>query len=215
MVRFAPLLVLLLALGCSGTRSLTPEEEEAFDRADRRGRVEVRVGEEEDGRPIAASSFTALRFALREVDVDQRVPIRVSRPMSPPVPNGIQTYELAEGWYRLRVSAPGYRRRWTPRFRVLAGKTVEAAVYLRPANLLVLSVVDETGAPVEGSVLLRGDRIEASLELLEGRGEMLVEETMLMLVADPEHLPGVRPGRLRVRLNPETRTEVTFRVRRE
>jgi hypothetical protein len=199
----------------AGLENRTEEEERARASRDRLGVAAIRAVDAGTGEPVTDQQYYGCRFALKREDVDRRLHTEVDWMDQPPVPDGVRRHDLAEGWWRLRLEADGYRNTWTPRFRVERGKTTEFTVRMLRANRLLATVLEPDGSPcADGTLIIRErDRLGAR-PVKDGVVDALVHDDEVTIAIDPRFMEGYRAWSRKVEMSYGTTTRVTVRLRK-
>jgi hypothetical protein len=198
-----------------GFVNLTPEEDKAlFDRS-ALGHLDLEVRDAETGAPVRDWSYHRVRFALDEATVDAHIHIQVDSFEREETPTGRNRVPLGAGWYRLGLAANGYRRTWTPRFRIEKEKDTSIAMTMLKANRLRVHVLDEHGdALAEGTVLLVGETLRSALLIKDGVGERLVDIDEVRIEVGRVFMEDYARQSVPVTLERGKLNEVTIRLKR-
>jgi len=209
----ASFLLALIACGCHPIENYTDAEKAALADRSRSGRVRIALRDAVTGRPIAECGYGAFKFSTDPDAVDRRLPIMVHGRKRPPSPDGNHEFELAPGWYRLRLSSERYRFTWTPTFEVVDGRTTSLDVACTESNRIRVTVIEGDGCPCPaGTLLLLGPGIKATLIIRDGLGEALFDEDDLRIRVDPGFMPGYRSQAVDVLLEQGKVNEIVLQV---
>lgn len=169
--------------------------------------LEARVRDARTGAPISRCSVVGRRTAGRIEEV---------MPSGDHVAaDGVHRFEVPPMVGRVRLSADGYGETWTDEVRLAAGETTAVEVPLVPLSRLVVEVVERDGTRVRsGTLRLYGRDLDATLIVRDGVADGPVDADEVLVVVDPEFMPGFAPREQRVALRPGERTDARLVVER-
>jgi hypothetical protein len=193
----------------------TDTEKAAWRSEENRGTLVLTVKDVDTGAPVTDCDYHAAKFAFEKRLVAAHPSNQISKPPAPEVEDGRFRWDLAAGWHQLRVDAKGYRNKWTPVFRIEAGRETTLDLTMRLANRLRVVVLDEHGKPLkEGGVHLVGKGFRAGMHIENGVGEQLVPVDEITVTVGDVFLKEYAHQKITVPLKPNGVNTVTIRLRR-
>jgi len=127
----------------------------------------------------------------------------------------VYRWALAEGWHQLRLEADGYRRAWTPTFRIETGRETTLDFEMNTNILLRVKVFDVDGTPLrEGIVRVEMGSLVGSVIIKDGVGEVSVEDDEVTLGVGRIWMKEYREQSIKVSLTPREANEVTIHLKK-
>ena len=130
-------------------------------------------------------------------------------------PDGVHRYRVRPMVGRLRFDAPGSSSAWTDPVRIDAGSAPTMSLEMQPLGRLVVTVVEADGRPLkEGSLLVVGRELETTIVVKDGVADAAVDAGELLVIVDPDFMPGFVPAEEVVVTHPGRRANVRLEVER-